>query len=471
AVRHLLEIIKIAPEDARAHTQLATIYRICGKPHEALRHFERALRLEGPTPQNLMNVITLAQRVGDRSKASGALATAREFYPTDGKFLRLQAQALFDQGDHENALRIVNERLSENPRDSETVRAKVLFLLELDRGLEARESAQELTEMDPASGHGFSLLAQALLKLGEPHAARAQIDEALRRDPENVGFLRARITIELALDETQAALDSADQLILLNPAQEMSYVIKCKVLIRREQLQEALALIEHRLRINPRHGYSYGVKAKILLAFANYRSALDTLEKGLSFLPDDPAMRGMQVNALIGLGQTDEALHLAAKLKDPFFRQLYSAKARIQKQEWSTADMHLQAIRQDRAVLWMRAHIAFAQGNFRSASAFLVQLLEKPSLKRDLWAIVAYIKIQNQGDSAHSDFLTVLANVVGADEVRRLASLAEALDWTFVMSQFENEMELNVSLINPFWSGLYDRPVDGFTARTLWGRQ
>ena len=148
------------PHDAVAQTRLGEQLLTAGKSHDAVPHFEEAVRL-APTDQSALNGLQRALRDDGRTAEAGEIKKKLE------QLLRAK-----DRSDQNS---LVAVRLNNEGAD-----------LEKSGDLPgAAEKYRKALELDPGHNGIRVNLAVALLRLGQWKEGLAQLQEALKRDPDN----------------------------------------------------------------------------------------------------------------------------------------------------------------------------------------------------------------------------------------------------------------------------------------------
>jgi Flp pilus assembly protein TadD len=169
--------VGISPNDAVAQTRLGTQYLAAGQVHEAVRHFQEAVRLS-PSDQTALNGLQRALREdGNSQEAEQVKKKLTEL---------LRAKDTSDQNSLV-AVRLNNE--GANLEKAGDLQAAV-------------EKYRKTLELDPAHNGIRVNLAVAVLRLGQWKEGLALLREAVKREPNNA-------TLKAALDDalTQAPPD------------------------------------------------------------------------------------------------------------------------------------------------------------------------------------------------------------------------------------------------------------------------
>jgi tetratricopeptide (TPR) repeat protein len=164
----------IVDEEPRVASTLAQYQEEAGLFTEAVANYTRALALE-PTNRGLkvrrIGALIAAREYG---RAAALAAEAQGQHADDPRFPRLRARALFEGGDVERALSVLEPTAKAFPRDAATQFALADLYNDAGRDVDAERTLRQLLEMEPAN-------AQVLNYLGYLLAARGrQLDEAVR---------------------------------------------------------------------------------------------------------------------------------------------------------------------------------------------------------------------------------------------------------------------------------------------------
>lgn len=164
----------IVDDEPRVASTLAQYQEEAGLLAEAVANYTRALAIE-PTNRGL-KVRRIAALITAREygRAVALAAEAQGQHSDDPRFPRLRARALFEGGDVERALSVLEPTAKAFPRDSATQFALADLYNDAGRDIDAERTLRQLLEMEPAN-------AQVLNYLGYLLAARGrQLEEAVR---------------------------------------------------------------------------------------------------------------------------------------------------------------------------------------------------------------------------------------------------------------------------------------------------
>jgi serine/threonine protein kinase/thioredoxin-like negative regulator of GroEL len=204
-----LKAVEIYPNDRHARCLLAEALQVNGRPEEALRTIDEAIRLR--------------------------LRTGEECYYD----LAIQGVILGLQGDIEGAERVLNDGLERYPRNR-ALTFELARTYELQgRYEEAEREFRALIERGDGMANRFGHLAGVLNRVGRFQEAAEAAEEGLRRLPKNTSA-REHLAFALwKLGRSEEALACADAGILELPGRERLHLVKGMVLEDLGRLEEA----------------------------------------------------------------------------------------------------------------------------------------------------------------------------------------------------------------------------------------
>lgn len=199
-------------------------YRRAGRTNDVAATIERMRRLLGkddPTP-DAQHVLFLRDQ-GKKSEALQAVRTARQRYPEETGFVRLEAQTLAELGRVDEGVALLQTRLKGSIEDFNEYLAISSLYLQAARAPEAVTAARKALELAP--GERPDMIEAALITLssaqeraGDPKGAEESLRRILNRDPNNATALN-----------------------------NLGYFL----VERNERLTEALEMIQRAVRANP----------------------------------------------------------------------------------------------------------------------------------------------------------------------------------------------------------------------------
>lgn len=176
----------IVDDEPRVASTLAQYQEQAGLLKEAVENYTRALALE-PTNRGL-KVRRIAALINGReyARAAALAAEAQNQHADDLRFPRLRASALFEGGDVEQALKVLEPTAKAFPRDTPTQLALADLYKEAGREPDAERMLRQLLEADPANAQVLNHLGYLLAERGQQlDEAVRLVQRALELDPDN----------------------------------------------------------------------------------------------------------------------------------------------------------------------------------------------------------------------------------------------------------------------------------------------
>lgn len=494
ALQYLIPIIAVDPHDYVALTLAGVNSLALSDPDQAIYYFTRAIHTEGSTAKNLANLFSAYYAKGDYQKALVVANEMERLFPQDHKSLSQKAKVLLALDRNEEALLTLKRILRRDRNDEFALGMKVRALIKLKKYEEALFVLEELSRLKPNSLIYLSMTAHVLAKLGRYDEALANTERELESDPNNIQSLSRKLHVLMNLKKYEESLVVLERLHVLQSDSLINLNIKAKALIQLRRYDEALLVSDAVLKMDPNNAYAVGmkaealnalgrskealsilenrpeddlvalgIKAQTLIRLRKYDEALQVLERQSSLEPDNMRNLGVKTQCLIYLGRVDEALSVARGMSTPFYRDFYSAKIFILKREFKAAISILSSLESSQAVLWTLAQAQYSNGEMRAASTTLIRLIQS-SQGVDHFAIAALMKIETAGgsDGLKSPLVRALTKGLDISEIVRISKIDNEEFWNYDPGKVVEDYSWER---NNFWSGLYDRPVNGATYR------
>jgi Flp pilus assembly protein TadD len=176
-----------SPRNPRAHHNLAFALQEAGSTDESLREYARCIELAPDTPIFRTNFGVLLGRLGRYEEALVHLRRAVELEPTNYKNVYNLGVVLWQKGSLDNAVVCFAEAIKVSPRTGTPYSGLASALLAKREVPRALELVRTAISLEPQSAWFRYQLGVIQLKLGDPAAAEAAFQSAVRLDglPEN----------------------------------------------------------------------------------------------------------------------------------------------------------------------------------------------------------------------------------------------------------------------------------------------
>jgi type IV pilus biogenesis/stability protein PilW len=181
----LLEALKLDPDDADLHQQIALVYRNLGKYRLSEEHFERALDLRPRFSEAWNNLGTLYLLEGKWDRAIGWFQKAADdiTYQTPQFAYNNMGLAYFNKGDHEKAVSSYQQALKLSPSYSPAFLNLGIAYEALGRQDEAVDAYKKAIQYYPEYALAHLNLGKLLLKLGRKDQAAKELKRVIEVDP------------------------------------------------------------------------------------------------------------------------------------------------------------------------------------------------------------------------------------------------------------------------------------------------
>jgi tetratricopeptide (TPR) repeat protein len=201
---------------ARLLQRMIDVYKKAGRASDAAATIERMRRLLGkddPTPDEQQ--ILFLREEGKKTEALQVARAARQRYPEQPGFLRLEAETLAEMGRVDEGVALVKQSLKGSIEDFDDHLLISSLYLRGGRAPEAVESARKAVELAPAGEPGMSAAALITLstaqeRAGDLKGSEESLRRILARDPNNATALN---NLGYFLVERNARLTEALEMI------------------------------------------------------------------------------------------------------------------------------------------------------------------------------------------------------------------------------------------------------------------
>lgn len=318
AERLMNQALALDPRRADIQANLGNLYVSLGRADDAEAAYREALAIDRRFRQAKVGLARLLLQTGRADEARREIEPLVRKDPRDAEAWNVLGSAwqMLDNGD--KAERAFRRALSIKPDYTVARHNLGALLASLSRSEEALE------ELDRAAADGLSGAeivhnrASALMALGRLDAAISLLREALESMPEAISLqvLLARIRYMQGDSDFTATLRQA---VADYPRNVLLRIAASQALRGAERFEDARAIMQQGIDLEAND-------PRLLAEMSGVLQDLGELEKGLEFAsrataadPEDPALRDLQIQALLSLGRGDDAMPLieAARRRVP----------------------------------------------------------------------------------------------------------------------------------------------------------
>ena len=336
---HAGRAVELAPEVADHHAHLAQALAGAGRVTEAIAAFIAATARAPECAAWQYELGQLHRRAGDDAAALPCLRRAALLAPDHADYHYAVGHCLDALGDRAGAVEALELALHLQPT-AHLWRGE-LAAIQAARGWhgEALAELNQAIAAAPEHGHLWRLRAELYLQLNQPHAAQADLVEALRRDSQDATSFALLARIRYDHGDAAGALSAAQRAVALqpdDPRQRHLLAAALRALGRRAEAAEQLGLALAR-----------GGPGAWWTELADDYEALDSIDRAqeawrqaIALAPEDAAVRYRYGCLLARSGALSDAIE---QLQEAIARQPNYAAAHARLADVALAARHLMA--------------------------------------------------------------------------------------------------------------------------------
>ena len=192
---------------------------------------------------------------------AGAKSQPRDKAVYQKRLVELLAQ----NGKNQEATRLLETILADNPKDSDAVAMRAALMLQTGNAQQIKQASNDLQSLVTKTPDNHLLrynLARALLSQGETEQARLQLEAAIKIRPDFIVARELLSKVYLAKGDNARALKEADEIIALSKDNLQAHLVRSSALIgigERDKAHEELAIINKLAPDNPDARYQIGL--------------------------------------------------------------------------------------------------------------------------------------------------------------------------------------------------------------------
>ena len=239
--------IQFSDQNARAHTNLGTLYLARGEVEAALRHLRRSVEIQ-PTPLRHHNFANALAISGNASDAIPHYLQTLEAEPEFAPSILGLAQAYAASVEHQRAIVRFTKMLQLNPAHYDALQGLAQSQLAQGNTEAAAATFQRICDLHPTSAAAFFDLGDALARLRRFDESKSAFAKATELDPSNAQafsnlgniFLLEKSYSEAAVSYEKSLAIAPNAMTHTNLA--ISLIYSRRIAEAKIQIQKALAL-------------------------------------------------------------------------------------------------------------------------------------------------------------------------------------------------------------------------------------
>lgn len=313
------EALKLFPKSPWLYIELGWVFCDQGNYKRACAEAERALDIDPLNGWALRSRIDFLRTGRDFTAAEVAAREALGLTLRDPRLSTAAACVFADQEKTEQAVEIVKDALSFDPRNSWALRSHVDFLRRAYRFEAAAHAAAEAIEKRNDDPRIYTTAAWLSSGQGKFSEAVALVDDALRIDPANCWALSSRIDFLRQAHLFREAEQAAEDALEKRPEDPDMYLAAAWMYSDQNREDEAVERLAGALTIDSANPAALAAQLYFLRWARRFPEAEQAAAKALAARPEDPDVLTAAGWVCSDLDKHDEALDYAAKAlkKDP----------------------------------------------------------------------------------------------------------------------------------------------------------
>lgn len=278
-----------------------------GRPQEARRQYQKALEGQPNNPEALRVLAYFARLDGNTNQQIELLRRWAAAYPQDPRPLAALGWAYLDQNKYEEARRYFNESFKHG-RTAEALAGTSQINLRDNKNEEALANIDEAIKIEPDNDGWYAIQHQVLLKMERPQAAEEAISRAINLSPGDPWHLldRARLR-HRTLYRSEQAIEDLNRLLTIDPQNFFGRVYRAEILESQGKLEDSYKDYQVAYRIKPEYDPIYPSFALLSFVFEDFPTAIKMAEASFKQYPGEWAFPVIHALSLIRLQRQQEA--------------------------------------------------------------------------------------------------------------------------------------------------------------------
>jgi tetratricopeptide (TPR) repeat protein len=262
-------------------------------------------------PQAYEQVGAFYFRLGDGAEAMRQYEEAIKANPDKkGLYQKLMIEVLMAQGRREDAKKLNDAILKDNPKDNDALGLQASLMLDKGELQAAVTELQTVVTRAPSNFVARFNLGRGLAEKGDLEEARAQFTEALRLRPDYTAARLALVQLQLVKREYESAIRTASEALNYDPANVPAKLLRAASYMGLNQNNKAREELKKVLDANPNSQEAMVQMAVVMAADKNYKEAEATFRKAYELNPANARGLMGQVETVMAESQPDRAMQL-----------------------------------------------------------------------------------------------------------------------------------------------------------------
>jgi tetratricopeptide (TPR) repeat protein len=274
------------PDAWMAHNNLGNDLLKAGEIHQAIEHFERALRIKPDYTDAHNDLGNALLKTGKLPDAIEQYKLALRFEPTLAEGYYNLGNALDQAGRIQDAISQYQLALQINQHYAEAHNNLGVALAKVGKVKDAMGHFEQALQIEPDYAEAHFNMGNALAQVGRLQDAAEHYEQAVRIQPDNADAHNNLGSTLLQLGRSQEAIGHFEQTLRLKPDDADVHYDLGLALLQAGKLEDAIGQFERALRIAPDDALAHYNMGNALFGLGNVREAAAQYEQALRLKPD-----------------------------------------------------------------------------------------------------------------------------------------------------------------------------------------
>lgn len=198
-----------------------------------------------------------------------------------------RAHLLYDQERYADAIKAVNQSLSSNPNDIESLALLALCFMQTDQLEQSKKAIESAIAIEPDSAHLLHIKSVILANSRALKEALDYANQAIALDPEEASYFSIKSYILYEQKDYEGALEAADMALSMNAEHIDALNNRSRALLRLKRTEDSWNTIEEALHQDPNNDSTHATYAWSLLEKGDHNKALHHFTEALRLNPNN----------------------------------------------------------------------------------------------------------------------------------------------------------------------------------------
>jgi tetratricopeptide (TPR) repeat protein len=287
AIDCLNKAVQLADSDSRPYIYLANVYRMIGKPDQAISLYKSVLDNDESNLDALINLGMLSEQENDLEKALTYYRKASDIYPDSVTPLLLAGKACLSNAASEDARKYLEKALAIDTGNPDVHYNLALTFYNSGNYDESIKHFTDYLESKPDNIEATYNLALAFIKAGKNEDALIKLETVIKYEPTHARALYHAGNINRELGKNEDAEDLLRLSAHYMPERADVHFALASVLRQEDETkEEAISEFERAIELKPDFAECYFQLGTLQIGLTQFDKALQNLNKAIELDPD-----------------------------------------------------------------------------------------------------------------------------------------------------------------------------------------